>query len=166
MLFLITWASLIFNNPPLVQPSLVASDTVKRQERDSLSGTDTEPSQIGHSVQEQPSIRRSISHPSPRTEQRFQRSTIDTILLEDPTLRRVLLRNLFMPQVPFNIDDEVTSMSLFNQRLEQASKFTPFERMSLVAKRYSIYDMADQSLKSYQLDISHTIRWWFDEALK
>jgi hypothetical protein len=166
MLFLIAWALLVSNNPALVQLPLAASATVKRQERDSLGRTDTEPIRIRSSVQELPSIRKSASPPGPWIERQFQGSTIDTVLMDDPQLRAQLLRNLLIPQVPFNNDQEATSLRLFNQRLEEASKFAPFERLSLTAKRYSIYNPSDQSLKSYQLDIRSSIHWWLEEALK
>ena len=166
MLLLITWASLAFNNPPLAQLSFPISDTVKRQEQDSVDRKDANKSQVRPSVQEQPSIRKRTPPLNSWTVPEFHGSTIDTILIENPTLRHQFLRNLLIPAEPFIDDPAATALKLFNDRLDKSSKFTPFERMSLITKRYAIYNPSDKSLRSYQLDIHKTIRWWFEEVLK
>jgi len=166
MLLLLTWASLAFSNTPLVQPSFPASDTIKRQDQDSLGRNDTDPSRIRSSIQERPSIAKNTSPLGPWAEQPFLGGTIDTLLKKNPILRRTLLRELLIPSDPFTGHPTPTAQDLFNQRLEKYSKFTPFERMSLVAKHYAIYNSFDKSLKSCQLDIRRTLQWWFDEVLK
>jgi hypothetical protein len=166
MLLLITWASLAFNNPPLAQLSCSTFDTVKRQEQDSVARKDSNKSQVRPSVQEQPSIRKRRSPLNSWTVPEFHGSAIDTILIENPTLRHQFLRNLLIPSEPFIDDPAAAALKPFNERLERASKFTPFERMSVIAKRDAIYNPSDKSLKSYQLDIRKTIQWWLEEVLK
>jgi hypothetical protein len=159
MLLLLTWASLAFSNPPFVPPSFPASDTIKRQDQDSLNRNGADPSRIQPSVQERPSIRKNTSPLGPWTEQPFLGGAIDTLLKKNPILRRQLLRDLLIPSDPFTNHPAATALDLFNQRLEKDSKFTPFERMSLIAKRYATYHPDDKSLKSHQVDILGTIRW-------
>jgi hypothetical protein len=166
MLLLLTWASLAFGNPPPVQPSFPASDTIKRQGQDSLSRNDADPSRIRPSVQERPSITKNTSPLGACAEQPFLGGAIDTLLKKNPILRRSLLRELLIPSEPLTNHPAPTAQDLFNQRLEEYSRFTPFARMSLIAKHYAIYNSSDRSLKSYQLDIRRTLRWWFEEVLK
>jgi hypothetical protein len=166
MLLLLTLASFALNNPPPVQLSIAVSDTVKAKDQDSLTGTDTNQTLIRRAFQERPSYKSDSPLSGLRTDQRYLEGTIDSLLKKNPMLRGPLLRELLMPSDLFADFREPLALDIFNRRLDHDSKFTPFERMSLIAKRYALYNSSDRSLKSYQLDIRQTIRWWLEEVLK
>ncbi len=159
MLLLLTWASLAFSNPPLVSPSFPACDTIRKQDQDSLSRNDADPPRIRHSVQERSSFTKNTSPLGPWAGKPFLGGAIDSLLKKNSILKRPLLRDLFIPSDRVTNHPAATALDLFNQRLEINSKFTPFERMSLIAKRYAAYHPDYKSLKSHQLDILRTIRW-------
>ena len=166
MLLLLTLASLAFGNPPPAQPSLAAPDTVTAKDQDSLSRMGANLTRIRRPLQERPSYRRNMPFFGPWTDRPYPDGAIDSLLKKNPMVRGPLLRELLIPSDPFADFPEPSALDFFNRRLEQDSKFTPFERMSLIAKRYALYNSSDRSLKSYQLDIRRTIRWWLEEVLK
>lgn len=91
---------------------------------------------------------------------------LDSLLRTNPTLRNRLLKELLIPSDAISNDISLSLLAQFNRELEKDSKFTSFERMCLIAKRYAIYNSSDKSLKSYQLEIRRTIQWWLEEVLK
>ena len=161
MLLLLTWASLTISVPSFVHPTLAASDTVKFKEHDSLNSKDR------GNVRIRPSP---FLHNAPftgiQTDKQDIATAIDTLLRNNPILRGPLLKEILIPSTSLTQFSQHSVQDLFNQGLERDSKFTPFERMSLIAKRYAIDNTSDRSLKSYQLDILRTIHWWFDEVFK
>lgn len=166
MLLLLTLASFAFNNPPPVQPSIALSDTVKAKDQDSLAGTDSNQTLIRRTFQEGPSYKSDSLLSGLRTHPAYLEGALDSLLKKNPWLQGPLLRELLFPANSTTVYPKFSTLDIFNRRLEQDSKFTPFERMSLIAKRYATYNSADRSLKSYQLDIRRTIQWWREEVLK
>jgi hypothetical protein len=166
MLLLLTLASFALSNPSSIQPSMAGSDTVKAKDQDSQSGTETSPTLIRRTFQEKPSYKSDSLLSGLRTNSAYLEGGIDSLLKKNPLLQGPLLRELLIPSNPITEYPKSSTLDIFNQRLEHDSKFTPFERMSLITRRHALYNSSDRSLKSYQLDIRRTIQWWLEEVLQ
>jgi hypothetical protein len=90
---------------------------------------------------------------------RLSSSALDSLLRSEPFLRGPLLEDLLIPGNG-SLDDasHITSRT-FNEQLIKDSRFTPFERMSLIAKRQAELYRNDNSIRWYQLNIIGTILW-------
>ncbi len=91
--------------------------------------------------------------------------TLDSLLRTHPALRGPLLEELLIPKGQPLEDPMQVALRTFNEQLVKDSRFTPFERMSLIAKRQADLYRWDNSIRWYQLDILGTIRW-LQETLK
>jgi hypothetical protein len=168
MLILLSWASLTFVAPPIVQSAPVDCDSIRSEKQDTASRKDSNLVRTRTSLQEKPNFRTSAPLNTlfgPEIDQQQLAGTVDSLLKKNPMLKGPFLKELLIPSgLPANYPSS-TGLELFNQQLEKDSKFTPFERMSLVAKRNAVYDPSDKSLKSQQLDIIGTTLW-LQEVLK
>jgi hypothetical protein len=168
MLILLTWASLTFVAPPIVQFAPADCDSIRSEKQDTLSRKDSDLVRTRTSLQEKPNFRTSTPLNilfGPGIDQQQLEGTVDSLLKKNPMLKGPFLKELLIPSGPPASYPSSSGLELFNQQLEKDSKFTPFERMSLMAKRNAIYAPSDKSLKSQQLDIIGTMVW-LQEVLK
>ena len=91
--------------------------------------------------------------------------TLNKLLTTRPLLRDAILKEMLLPTPSLTNSEPLSPIESFNFQLQNASELTPFERMSLIAKRYALYNPDDKSLRAYQLDIIGTILW-LQEVLK
>lgn len=169
MLILITWTSITLAVSSSAAPTPSARDTIKSRDQDTVGVQDSEFVQKKPLLRERPSFgtssflnNRPAEHPYP---QQFA-GTVDSLIRTHPEVKRRLLRELLIPSRLPGESRETSPLESFNEQLERDSKFTSFERMSLIAKRYATDHPPDRSMKSYQLDIRRTIRWWLEEVFK
>lgn len=169
MLILITWASITLAGPSGARSTPTVCDMIRSHAQDTVKGRDSELIRDNSIVQERPSFRtrsplNNIFDPQ-FNQQQFTRA-VDSLLRTHPELKGPFLRELFISSGSLAEYAARSPLESFNQQLLRDSRFTPFERMSLIAKRYAIYNSSDRSLKSYQLDIRRTIQWWLEEVFK
>jgi len=159
MLILLTCVSLSFTSIPYNPPAFAPTDTVRSEDGDSLSKKDTGLTRIRPSIHEERSL--SIARPfsGPTENQRYLPGALDSLFKVNPQLRSPLLKELIIPSKRLGEYGAPSALDLLNAELEQCGKLTPFERMSLITKRYATLNANDNSLKSYQLDIIDTFLW-------
>ena len=162
MLILLTWASLTFVAPPIVQSAPVDCDSIRSEKQDTASREDSNLVRIRTSLREKPNHRTSAPLNvlfGQKIDEHQLSDVLDSLLKENPALKGPLLKELLVPSGPPAYYLSASGLERFNPQLQKDSKFTPFERMSLIAKRYAICYPSDKSSKSQQLDIIATVLW-------
>lgn len=170
MLILFAWVSITIGPTLATQPLPATNDSTKEQRQDTVKGKTEHPGTILKNdwAQEKPRLRLFTTDNTvfgPPIQQTFA-TALDSIIKINPGLRNPFLRELLIPSGASLNNLSTSPSARFNRELEQYSKFTSFERMCLIAKRYALYNSSDRSLKSYQLEIRRTLRWWFEEVFK
>lgn len=168
MLIFFALASLTVIGAPVAQSTPVDCDTLKSEKQDTVRRKDSDLVRTRTSLQEKPNFRNGAPLSALlglEVDQRQLAGAIDSVLRKNPILRNPLLKELLIPSGSLVNHPPISGIDFFNRQLEQDSKFTVFERMSMIAKRYAVYHPPDKSLKSYQLDVLGTVIW-LGEVLK
>lgn len=169
MLILFTWASIALTVSSTAASTPSACDTIKSSDQDTVRAQDSELVRKSSLLRERPSMGTSPSLDNrfgPHLDQQEFAGAVHSLIGTHPGLRSLLLREILIPPILPGEFQVKSPLETFNEQLARDSRFTPFERMSLIAKRYAVYNPSDRSLKSYQLDIRRTIAWWLEEVLK
>ncbi len=162
MLVLLASILLVAGWPGVSQTAFAIPDTVKSAGRDTVSRQPSDVIRTRPIVLRYPSSARGTildNLPVGRPDPQHLADIVDSVLRRHPELRQELLKEF---RIPSRTDLPVAPQSrleAFNRNLREESEFTPFERMSLIAKRYAVNHPNDTSLKSHQLDIIGTILW-------
>ena len=168
MLIIFTWASLAFLSLPSLQSAPTDCDSIKTEKQDTVSSKNSEIVGFRTSILKKQQLR--IGTPintlfGSEIDQQHLAGMADSLMKMNPTLKGPILKEMLIPTGPRANYGAVSGLELFHRPLEKESTFTPFEQMSLIAKRYAIYNPPDKSMKSYQIDIRSTIVW-LSEVLK
>ena len=167
MLLLFTCATLTLVDPAVCATS-PACDTVKSQDQDTLARKSPELSRQNSVFREHPAFTTGTELDrlfGRQTDQAQFAAIVDSLLKDHPDLRGPLLRQLLIPPAVHSQVTDQSRLDKFNQQLFDDSKVTPFERMSLIARRYATYHTTATSLRDYQIDVVGTIIW-LSEVLK
>jgi len=162
MLILFTCASLTLAASVQAHVLPIVCDTIKSQDQNTVGRRDTNLILRNTLLQERPDLR---SHAplnilfGQQIDQRHFAGAVDSLLRAHPEVRGPLLRELLIPSAPLVSLSTKSAIKSFNEQLFNDSRLSPFERMSLIAKRYQLYHANDNTLKSQQLDIVGTIKW-------
>ncbi|HEY6952038.1 MAG TPA: hypothetical protein VI758_06500, partial [Bacteroidota bacterium] len=77
-----------------------------------------------------------------------------------PRMKKQVLDELLIPHPPVYGPPQNRSFGIRKDGFDRyLSQLTPFERMSLIAERYTSCPPGDKSLKSNQLNIIGTVFW-------
>jgi hypothetical protein len=160
MILFLTWASLSVNSPQLPSARAVSPELYH-----TLQQQDSSVKRIPQNLGIEPSFR---TNPLLRSllngqiDQSRLPAAIDSLLQVHPEWKGALLRELLVPNDPRALIVRPSPIARFQEDLNQHIKFTPFEIMSQIAKRYALYNSTDNSIKAYQIDIIGTIIWLHD----
>jgi hypothetical protein len=143
-------------------------DSIQAQQRDTTGRKKTDISPKGVSPQERTPFGQNTSLnivlSTQANQQQFAR-IVDSVLRINPILRAPLLKELLIPSGPLANYPPASGLDAFNQQLLRDSKFSSFERMGLIAKRYAITNPNPNAFSTHQIDIIGTILWLY-EVLK
>lgn len=161
MLIVLTWASLTFVNTSPAGVVLSASDTTRPQTRDTVESTASSALRTTVLLQERPYLRTNalINRLLESRNDQALRAALDSLLATNPAYRALLLKELLVPTGPGAPPMLISPTETFDRQMAKYCKFTVFERMGLIAKRYNLYYPPGKTLKDYQIDILGTIRW-------
>lgn len=157
----LAWASLTIVEPVIAHSTLYALDSLKSQGRETVTAKDTDLTQIQNEI---PNVRKlkAASLLGGRTHQSQFAAELDSLFEKNPVLRGPFLKELLLPPDPIAGYRPHSVLKLFSEATAEDSTLTPFERMSLIARRYALSHDSDRSLKSCQVDIIGTIIWLRD----
>ncbi len=167
MLRVLTMALMMFHLSQASQDVRAAADSLEHGRQDTIRDERSVTILRNRAFQEMPGFRtpNSALFGTGQPLQQLSSSALDSLFQSRPSLREPLLEELIMPKGQPLEDPTQVALRKFNEQLVKDSKFTPFERMSLIAKRQADLYRWDNSIRWYQLDILGTIRW-LQEALK
>jgi hypothetical protein len=167
MLTLLAAASMTLFVPQAPQALHAQADSLQQDRQDTVQGERSVTILRSGMFREMPGFRtpEQFLFGSARTIQGMSSSALDSLLRSQPSLRAPLLKELLIPEGQPLEDPSQVALRKFNEQLIKDSKLTPFERMSLIARRQADLYRYDNSIRWYQLDIIGTVRW-LEEVLK